>query len=123
MLRYLLQRVLWAVPATLAAALAVLLIGELAPQDWVAAKLEGSAGRYADSNTANARQAMYRKIRSRYGLDLPVFYISINSLSEPDTLNSIFPAALRNLAGRTLNSYGNWQTVSDYISYVSEVER
>lgn len=123
MLRYLLQRVLWAIPATLAAALVVLLIGELAPQDWVAVRLEGSAGRFSDRNTANVRQSMYREIRSRYGLDLPVFYFSITSQAEPDTLNSVYPAALKELAGRTLYAYGNWGDVSRYISHVSDVEQ
>ncbi|MFA0961245.1 ABC transporter permease [Roseivirga sp. BDSF3-8] len=122
MLRYLLRRLLWAIPAVLAVALLVLLIGELAPQDWVAGRLEGTAGRFSDKNTAEMRQTVYRRIRSQYGLDLPIFYVSITSLAEPDTLRSLYPSALRELAGRVVYNYGNWEPAANYTSLVMEAE-
>lgn len=54
------------------------------------------------------------RIREKFNLHLPIFYVNITSLSEPDTLYRYFEVDERNAVEHLLNQTGNWTLVQQY---------
>lgn len=114
MLKYVLRRILVFIPTLVAITLLGFVIMISAPGDpvermVVAAQSGGEVG----SQTAN--QVEQKKFWSRkLGLDLPIFYFSLNSLSQPDTLYRVYDRNERESLSRLANTFGNWSAVSDY---------
>ncbi|MBK7183713.1 MAG: ABC transporter permease [Bacteroidetes bacterium] len=52
--------------------------------------------------------------RQKLGLDLPVFYFSLTSLSKPDTLYRIYDKAEREALDRLIAQHGNWEEIQNY---------
>jgi len=53
-------------------------------------------------------------VRHRLGLDLPLFYFTLQSAAAPDTLQAVFPAADRRMLERMLRRHGDWEKISRY---------
>lgn len=121
MLKYIVRRVLVFVPTLIAITLLGFVIMISAPGDpvermVVAAQSGGEIG----SQTAN--QIEQKKFWSRkLGLDLPIFYFSLNSLAHSDTLYRIYDRNERNSLERLTNQYGNWNAISDYFHAIDEL--
>lgn len=63
------------------------------------------------------------KQRKAWGLDLPLFYFSINSWSMPDTLHRIIMPAERNTLKLLVRQYGNWPLISDWYQHIKQWKR
>jgi peptide/nickel transport system permease protein len=75
----------------------------------VAAQSGGEVG----SQTVN--QIEQKKFwRKKLGLDLPIFYFSLTSLSKPDTLYKVFDKNERAALDRLIEEYGNWEDIQKY---------
>ncbi len=114
MLKYILRRVLIFIPTLVVITLMGFVISVNAPGDpvermVVAAQSGGEIG----SQTVN--QIEQKKFwRNKLGLDLPVFYFSLNPLSRPDTLYKVFDKNEREALDRFLSRHGNWNEISAY---------
>lgn len=114
MLKYVLRRILVFMPTMVAITLLGFVIMISAPGDpvermVVAAQSGGEVG----SQTAN--QIEQKKFWSKkLGLDLPIFYFSLNTLSQSDTLYKVYDRNERESLSRLTDEYGNWPAVSAY---------
>ena len=114
MLRYLIKRILVFIPTLVAISLLGFVIMISAPGDpvermVVAATSSGEVG----TQTANALEQ--KKFWSRkLGLDLPIFYFSLSSMSQSDTLYRVYDKNERKALERLSNTYGNWEAVSEF---------
>lgn len=119
MLKYVLRRVLVFIPTLIAITLLGFVIMVSAPGDPVERMVVAAqAGGEIGSQTSN--QLEQKKFWSRkLGLDLPIFYVSLNSLAQSDTLYRIYDNNEQESLSRLTNQYGNWPTISDYFSAIS----
>jgi peptide/nickel transport system permease protein len=56
----------------------------------------------------------YLKKLADSGKDKPLFYFSVKTRAQPDTLNRVFPVRHQKLLQTLLNRYGNWPAVAAY---------
>jgi len=121
MLKYVFSRVLAFIPTLIAITLLGFVIMVSAPGDpiermVVAAQAGGEIG------TQSANQMEQKKFWSKkLGLDLPIFYISLNSMAQSDTMYRIYDKNERASLERLTDDYGNWPAISAYYAAVSEL--
>ncbi|MBX7180869.1 MAG: ABC transporter permease [Bacteroidia bacterium] len=114
MLKYIFKRILVFIPTLVAITLISFVIIINAPGDpvermVVAAQSGGEVG------SQSANQAEQKRFwKQKLGLDLPIFYFSLSSLADPDTLYKVFDKNEKNALGRLSSSYGNWEAISAY---------
>lgn len=107
------RRLLFFIPSLLFIACIGFMIAVYAPGDPVQSLLHDVTGN--NSFPSSPGQGEQENIlRHRLGLDLPVFYFSVHSIAEPDTLYKIYPINEREMLLRLVRNHGNWQAVSDY---------
>lgn len=70
-----------------------------------------------------ARLQAYRQYLHRTGQDLPLFYISLRSRSEPDTLHRIFPASDQYHLQQLTLRYGHWPSVAAFYRQAQDFQR
>ncbi|MBL4585970.1 MAG: ABC transporter permease [Flavobacteriales bacterium] len=121
MLKYVLRRILAFIPSLIAITLLGFMIMVSAPGDpiermVVAAQAGGEIG------TQSANQMEQKKFWSKkLGLDLPIFYLSLNSMAQSDTMYRIYDKNERASLERLTDAYGNWPAISTYYAAVSEL--
>jgi peptide/nickel transport system permease protein len=119
MLRYIIKRILIFIPTLIVITLLGFIISVNAPGNpvermVVAAQSGGEMG----SQTLN--QIQQKKIwTEKLGLDLPVFYFALSSLSRPDTLYKIYDKNEREALDRLISQYGNWTVIQEYYTSVN----
>ena len=116
MLRYLIKRILVFIPTLIAISLLGFVIMVSAPGDpvermVVAATSGGEVG--TQSANATEQKKFWNK---KLGLDLPIFYFSISSMAQSDTLYRVYDKNERKSLERLANKYGNWEALSHYYS-------
>lgn len=114
MLRYILKRIFIFIPTLIIITLMGFIISINAPGDPVE-RMVTSAQSGGEIGTQSLSQ-MKDKIfwRKKLGLDLPVFYFSLTSLSRPDTLYKVYDRGERNALDRLISQYGNWTEIQEY---------
>ncbi len=111
MLRYVLRRLLLALPTLLVITLITFGLSKCAPGDPVS-RIYGE--NLSGSLDPEAQARSYAENARKLGLDKPVFYFSIQSDILPDTLHLVFPAERRKrLSGLALQC-GDWSLVDRY---------
>lgn len=123
MLPYLLKRLLLSIPALLLIATAVFFLSRLLPDSDRAESILQEEGGFYNSGSAETRQASYRNYLKRTGLDQPLFYFSVRSAVEADTLHKIYPESERLLLQRLAWHYGNWSAVWDYYISIKNLDK
>lgn len=121
MLRYILRRILLFIPALFVISLLAFLISTQAPGDPVEMMMKGGTGD-ASGNARNSfqqRQELHRQL----GLHLPVFYFSLGSYSDCDTLSEIPEKKIRENAARLIHETGNTDGVMRYIAVLLRYEQ
>lgn len=133
---YLIKRILWFIPGVFLISLIAFAISHNAPVD----PLEFIRAEIERSDTENPEREAYilNQWRIKLGLDLPVFYLSLSSLSEPSAqlssnLSQEEAAALKRLSfqsGNAANSRlmhmsydGMWQVLADDTGNIVEQKR
>lgn len=114
MLKYIIKRLFVFIPTLIAISLLAFVISINAPGDPVerlskSANKEGTA-----SEQSSSTKKVKQEIRKRLGLDLPIFYLSLATLSDCDTLYKIDDKAQQENLQKLNRIYGNWNEVSNY---------
>ena len=114
MLRYIFKRILIFIPTLIVITLLGFIISVNAPGDPVERMVVASqSGGEMGSQTLS--QIGLKKIwREKLGLNLPVFYFSLTSLSRPDTLYKIYDKNEREALDRLISQNGNWAQIQEY---------
>ena len=109
MLKYILKRLLIFVPTLFAISLLTFIMSVNAPGDPVdvllARNLEDQLSQF------NAKQEQYRTTRALLGLDKPVFYFTVTTATQPDTLHRIVVRSHREAMSRLAFDNGGWLPV------------
>jgi peptide/nickel transport system permease protein len=121
MARYLLKRIVYFIFTLFLVSLVAFAVTVYAPGDPVDRLLNGAAGQEMSSNAAVSEKHR-AGLRHQLGLDLPLFYISVQSAAEPDTLCKIFPRSDRNTVKLLTRQYGHWQKVSAYYRSILDLQ-
>lgn len=111
---YILRRVLVFIPTLFAISLIAFIISINAPGDPVENYFEGSKNGKSGSLQSSKIAAQKDSFRHELGLDLPVFYVTMGSLAEPDTFYRIGNIAERENLERLIDCYGNWEFISQW---------
>jgi peptide/nickel transport system permease protein len=114
MLKYILRRILIFIPTLFAISLIAFVISINAPGDPVENLFAGSKGGDGSSALSAGMAREKEELRHELGLDLPVFYFTLSSLSESDTLHRIRDKSHRENLERLINKYGNWEYIQEY---------
>ena len=120
MLRYIFKRILIFIPTLIVITLLGFIISVNAPGDPVELMVSApqSGGEMGSQTQSQIEQ---KKIwREKLGLDLPVFYFSLSSLSRPDTLYKIYTKSEREALDRLIDQYGNWNSIQDYYNSLNK---
>jgi peptide/nickel transport system permease protein len=118
MLKYLLRRILMALPTLLVISFLAFGLGKYAPGDPVV----NVFGEEAYNSLDPAKQAdAYRSKAARIGLNGPAFYFSLTTAAYPDTLWRIFPLDRRERLEKLIGQTGNWPAVRSYDKAISEI--
>lgn len=118
---YLLKRILIFIPTLFLITLLSFIISINSPGDPVERLLSGG-----DDNAGTAdrkvTEAVYLAKRKQLGLDLPVFYFSLCSYAETDTLHRVARPHERAMLSRLTRDYGNWEQIQDYFRCATRLE-
>ena len=111
---YILKRVLIFIPTLIIISLLSFLISVNAPGDPVA-KIVTSMGQDGTaSQNSDANERTKQKVRKQLGLDKPLFYFSIGTLADCDTLYKILDKQERDAAQSLTRDLGDWNLVSNF---------
>jgi peptide/nickel transport system permease protein len=113
LVRYILKRLLQFIPSLILITFLGFLINDYAPVD----PAELLAMRTRESGkplTAQQHDNILREQRHKLGLDLPMFYFSINANYECDTLERIPSRSERETLKKLNEEYKNWEAISRY---------
>ncbi|RYD83523.1 MAG: ABC transporter permease [Sphingobacteriales bacterium] len=113
MLRYILKRILLFIPTLFAISLLAFIISINSPGDPVDRLL--NAGNDGEMNQSSSNlEKLKRQKRHELGLDLPVFYFSLGTLADVDTLYKITDKEERETVERLIYQTGNKDKVIAY---------
>lgn len=114
MFQYILKRVFIFIPTLIAITLLGFIISVNAPGDPVEQMVSSVQGSGEMGAQTLGQIEEKRKLREKLGLDLPVFYFSLTSLSRPDTLYKIEDRNEKEALDRLISIYGNWENIQAY---------
>ena len=89
MLKYIFKRLLVFIPTLIIISLMAFVISTNAPGDPVERLSKSASKEGAASEQSAATKKVKQDIRKRLGLDLPIFYFSLTTLGDCDTLHKI----------------------------------
>jgi peptide/nickel transport system permease protein len=121
MLKYILKRVLFFIPTLLIVSLLTFTLGVNSPGDPVDVLMDNSEN--AKFSNYAAKEVEYLRVRKQLHLDLPVFYFSISSFAETDTMYRIPQKLHRENLERLVDMYGNWPQVQQYYVELRKFDR
>lgn len=102
MLGYVLKRILWFVPTLFAVTIIGFILLANAPGDPVNLLSNGAKA----SGNIEEQKTFWRK---KLGLDLPLFYFSITTLSEPDTLYKVYDEQQLKIIKEDIKEHGGYK--------------
>ena len=121
MLEYVLRRILVFIPTLFVITILTFALSVNSPGDPVEVLMNINAENAQDDNKM-AKMAEYEKMREKLHLNLPVFYFSLSSLAEIDSLYKIPKKLHRENLERINDNHGNWQAVSNYYTALQRVD-
>ncbi len=115
MLRYLIKRILLFIPALVIISLLAFIISANAPGDPIERMISAASNNQSEIGEQSTALLDQRKLwKHKLGLDLPLFYCSINSLADCDTIDQLPDPARQEIARRLIRKYGNWPQIQNY---------
>ena len=121
MFRYILKRIVVFIPTLIIISLLAFVISINAPGDPVERMVSAaqSSGAVGAESVNQKEQKLYW--RQKLGLDLPVFYVSLASLADTDTLYRIADKNERKALERIIGQYGNWPQIEAYYTALTRL--
>jgi peptide/nickel transport system permease protein len=113
MAAYIVRRLLLFIPTLFAISLLAFIISVNAPGDPALNSVTEKAGSRMPQNAIKQQ-------RTRLGLDLPLFYFSLGSLSDLPNSQAFYPAEVRSVFERLSNKYGNPTAVMNYYAAIQD---
>lgn len=123
---YIFKRFLLFIPTLFIISLIAFFITVHTPGDPVDRMLHNAAQVSEQSNMTSSGYGIEKHrilLREKLGLDLPLFYFSLRSAAEPDSLYKIFPVAERNTLSTLVSNLGNWRLISNYYLSISSIQK
>jgi len=120
MLQYILKRVLIFLPTLIAITLLGFIISVNAPGNPEERMVTSAQGNGETGAQTLGQIQEKKRWRTKLGLDLPVFYFSLTSVSRPDTLYKIDDRNEKEALDRLISKYGNWEEIQVYHSSLSK---
>lgn len=119
MWKYLLKRLLIAIPTLIVISFIAFFLSKQAPGDPVdqLLRIEDGSG---DTDPVRFR-SKYKSLARELGYDRPNFYFTFTSVAYPDTLEQISFAAERATLKKLIAQYGNWPAIEQYHSNLSAI--
>ncbi len=114
MLQYILKRIFIFIPTLIAITLLGFIISVNAPGDAVGRMVSSVQGNGDMGAQSVGIEIKKKEWREKLGLDLPIFYFSLTSLSRPDTLYKIYDKNEKEALDRLIDKYGNWEQIEMY---------
>lgn len=116
MLKYILRRILIFIPTLFLISLIAFVISLNAPGDPVETMVTAAQGGGEGGASSLSENLLREKdtLRHKLGLDLPVFYFTMSSLSVPDTFYKIHDRNQSEALQRLIDKYGNWEYISTF---------
>src|SRR6187399_2922266 len=113
MSKYIIRRILIFIPTLFIITLFAFIISVNAPGDPVDRMMSSpqTGDQFASNVNSKELQLYWRK---KLGLDLPLFYFSVHTLASPGTLYKIYDRSEKEALERLIDSYGNWNEISEY---------
>ncbi len=121
MFRYILKRILIFIPTLLVISLVIFMLGVYAPGDPVINLMTVTSGG-ENMDDKKAGEEAYIKKWKELDMHLPVFYFTISSQADCDTLYKIHRKAHRETLGALSNKHGNWGDVQTYYKRLQSFE-
>ncbi|MBI1191850.1 MAG: ABC transporter permease subunit [Bacteroidetes bacterium] len=123
MFKYILKRIVAFIPTLLIISLLAFVISINAPGDPVERLLRAADSEGGTSEQSSAASQQRQELRKELGLDRPVFYMTLGTLAQPDTLYRIPEQSERKALTKLVNRTGNWETVSRYYLALQKAKR
>lgn len=120
MIKYIIRRFLIFIPTLLAISLLAFLISIYSPADPVEQLARSATSEGNTNSESSATEKIKNEIRKKLGLNLPVFYFSITTWADCDTLNKITSKAERENLTALTRKYGNWEEIQTYRSQIKQ---
>lgn len=114
MFKYIVQRLLVFIPTLIAISLLAFVISINSPADPVEQLARSASAEGSSSTETSASKKIKNEIREKLGLDLPVFYLSLQSQADCDTLLRITSRAERESLVALTKQYGNWKEIQTF---------
>ncbi|MFT6716276.1 MAG: peptide/nickel transport system permease protein [Saprospiraceae bacterium] len=114
MLKYIVRRFLIFIPTLVAISLLAFIISINSPADPVEQLARSATAEGNTNSESSATEKIKNEIRERLGLNLPVFYFSVKTWADCDTLNNISSKAQRESLTSLTRQYGNWEDIQTY---------
>ncbi len=121
MFRYILKRILIFIPTLFIISFVIFMLGVYAPGDPVANMISSPGEESATDRMAGEKE--YIKKWKELNMDLPVFYFTISSLADCDTLHKIYRKAHRETLSALTSEHGNWNQISNYYEELKKYEK
>ncbi len=123
MIKYILRRIMVFIPTLVIISLLAFVISVNAPGDPVERMVVAaqSGGEIGSQTVSQVEQKMFW--RRKLGLDLPLFYVAIRSMAEPDTLFKVYDKNERNGLSRLVDKHGNWKEIQDYFASINKLDK
>jgi peptide/nickel transport system permease protein len=124
MFRYILRRVLIFIPTLFAISLIAFVISINSPGDPVETLVTGSKGSGESAGVLNESLLKEKaRLRTKLGLDLPLFYITMSNCASPDTFYRIYDKKETEALDRLIDRYGNWEQISNWHLSLKKMQR
>ncbi|MFK7970215.1 MAG: ABC transporter permease [Bacteroidia bacterium] len=123
MVTYILKRLLFFIPTLFIISLMAFWISVASPGDPVDNFAGTGAGGLDGQSEASFSQLKEKRdrIRKKFNLHLPIFYVGLSSMAEPDTLYRFFEREEKEGIGRLLSHSGNWPALQKYRNALLEL--
>ncbi len=114
MLKKTIRKLGYFLPTLVVVSLVAFFLSKAAPGDPVAHYVPPIDELPASSYSVGYYEKQYIKYSRELGLDLPLFYFSLESVAYPDTFHRVILPRERELLDKLVGQYGNWPEVQDY---------
>ena len=121
MTKYILKRLLLAIPVLLCLSIIIFLMSKSVPGDQIYSLISIESEVEEINNPSISKNAYERKYRS-LGYDKPVFYFSILPKKYPDTLHLVFPKEKRERLKTWYTLNKNWEFTQNFASQLDHFE-